>query len=235
MSKELICRDFYFDGAMIPPAIASVTHGPWAGKITKTAGSPTIQNVSGGGIALALDNANEVQNLCLSFGDVLSYPISKLVSIELWATLSASLAASVSAFLGVGSARNDDPGAINTYAGFRCNGNNTVVVETDDNTTSIVDIATGLSLSTTQLRLKIGFQEEVTPVSRGLSKGGLSAVQFFMTDGGGRLRRVAQNQIFNMGAATGNVQPIVQIQKTAATATGTLTLKRARVLLNEDV
>lgn len=235
MSKELICRDFYFDGAMIPPAIASVTHGPWAGKITKTAGSPTIQNVSGGGIALALDNANEVQNLCLSFGDVLSYPISKLVSIELWATLSASLAASVSAFLGVGSARNDDPGAINTYAGFRCKGNNTVVVETDDNTTSIVDIATGLSLSTTQLRLKIGFQEEVTPVSRGLSKGGLSAVQFFMTDGGGRLRRVAQNQIFNMGAATGNVQPIVQIQKTAATATGTLTLKRARVLLNEDV
>lgn len=235
MSKELIVRDFVFDGAMIPPAIASVTHGPWAGKITKTAGSPTISNVSGGGIALALDNANEVQNLCLSFGDILSYPISKLVSIEFWAFLTASLASQVSAFVGVGSARNDDPGAITTYAGFRAKGSNAIVCESDDNTTSIVDIATGQSLAATPVRLKIGFQEEVTPVSRGLSKGGLSAIQFFMTDAGGRLRRVATNQIFNMGAASGNVQPIIQIQKTSSTAVGTLTLKRARVMLNEDV
>lgn len=233
MSQELICRDYYFDGASVPPAIASVTHGPWAAKKT---GSCTVSQVSGGGMKLALDATSEVQNACLSFGDILSWDIKKLVAIEFWLAISASLNAAVSVFAGVGSARNDDPGAISQYAGFRAKGTNLLVAETDDNVRSIVDIATGITVSgATFKRLKIGFQEEATPVVRGNSLGGLASVEFLATDAGGRVRRVAQQQVFDMRSANSNVQPIVQIQKTTGTAVGDVTVKRIRAYLTDEI
>jgi hypothetical protein len=105
MTQEILVDDYRFNGISNPPALASVLAGPWASKITGT--GPTVSQVAGGGMALAMNATSEVQNLCLYFGDILSYPISKLVSVEYWAMVSASLAAAVTASFGITNARND--------------------------------------------------------------------------------------------------------------------------------
>lgn len=222
---------FRFNGAAVPPAVASVTNGPWCAKKT---GSCSVAQANGGWMTLSLDATSEVQNACLYQGDVLSYPIAKILIVDFLVKASASLAAAVSGFFGVGSARNDDPGAIAQFAGFRLKGSNAVVAETDDNVTDIDDIPTGLTLDTTPKRFQIAFQQEVTPVVNGQSKGGLASVAFLGTDAGGRLRRVAQNQIFNMAAATSDMQLILQLQKTTGTATGSLSVKLIDVACVEE-
>lgn len=222
---------FRFTGAAVPPAVGSITNGPWC---SKKVGSCSVAQANGGWMTLALDPTSEVQNACLYQGDVLSYPIAKLIIVEFLVKASAGLAAAVSGFFGVGSARNDDPGAVAQFAGFRLKGSNDVVAETDDNVTDINDVATGLTLDTTPKRFQIAFAQDVTPVSNGQSRGGLASVAFLGTDGGGRLRRVAQNQIFDMKAATSDMQVILQLQKTTGTATGSLSVKLVDVAYVDD-
>lgn len=226
MASRQYDESYRFNGAAVPPAVASITNGPWCSKKT---GSCTVAQANSGWMTLALDATSEVQNACLYQGDVLSFPIAKLISVEFLVKASASLPAAVSAFFGVGSARNDDPAAVAQFAGFRLKGSNAVVAETDDNVNDINDVATGLTLDTTPKRFQIAFQEDVTAVVNGQSKGGLASVAFLGTDGGGRLRRVAQNQIFDMSKATSDMQVILQLQKTVGTTTGSLSVKLVNV------
>lgn len=222
---------FRFNGAAVPPAVGAVTNGPWCSKKT---GSCNVSQGNGGWMNLALDATSEVQNACLYQGDVLPYPVRKLLVVEFIAKLTASLPAAVSAFFGVGSARNDDPGAIAQFAGFRAKGNNTIVAETDDTLNDNDDVATGVTLDTTPKRFQIAFQQEVTAVSPGQSKGGLGSVVFQASDALGNLRRVAAHKVFNMENATSDLQLILQIQKTTGTATGTLSVQLADVQYNLD-
>jgi len=219
-----------FRGAVSPPVVASRV-GEWCSKITKTAGSPTVAAVSGGGLALAMDNANEVQNLCLYMGDILPFDIDDLIRVEFLAKISASLNAAVTAVFGVASARNDNPDSITEAALFKLDGSNTVVVETDDGTNEVNDgSADGMTLEATYKRFAIDFATGIKSQSApSLSTGGKSDIQFHIGNSNGSLRRVGRNTSHSMAAYAGNLQLIAQIQKTAAAVTGTLTILEAEV------
>jgi len=230
MSVRTAIDRFTFRGALSPPAVAS-RQGIWCQKITAAAGSPTVASVSGGSMDLAMDNTFEVQNLCLYMGDILPYDIDDLIRVEFLAKVSASLDATVTAILGVASARNDDPDLIADAALFKLAGSNTLVVETDDGTNEVNDgSADGFTLSTTYKRLAIDFATGIKSQSApSLSTGGKSDIRFLASNTNGSLRRVGKNTSHSMAAYSGNLQLIAQIQKTSGTATGTLSLLEALV------
>lgn len=229
--RELVYR---FDGATAPPATGSSDSGPFVTKITAAGGSPTIAP-AGRGLALTLDNTNEVQNLCLYQDDKLAFDIDQLISVEILAKITASLPATVTAILGLASARNDDPDVIAQAALFKLAGSNSVVVETDDGTTNNDDLATGLSLSTTERKFRIDFGEGVhTQSPPALSLGGKANVLFSMENSAGLMRRVAENTRFDMSGYSGALQLIAQLQKSAATDVATLTVGEFRVKIKDN-
>lgn len=226
--REILVDDFRFPGKVSPAATASVVDGPWAKTDTSSSGSPTM-TTNGGLMELALDSTNEVQNLCLSFGDVLSYDIDDLIQADFWVKITASLNAVISAAWGLAGARNDAIDSIAQAALFRVIGNNTVVAESDDGTTDKDDVATGMTLSTTIRRCSISFKEGIRTNAGALSTGGKSNVIFSMENSQGLLRRVAAGTIFDMSAYAGGLQPYFQLQKTANAAVGTLSIHRVRI------
>src|SRR5690348_4981212 len=161
MSQEILVDDYTFNGVQLPPVAASVLAGPFASKITKTAGAPSVSGVSGGGIALALDATNEIQNACLYQGDVLPYSIDSLVQVDIWATLTAAINAAVSASFGLATARNDAIASIAERALFECNANNNVVLDAVDGVNSFTNQATGLTLAATLTKFTMSFKEGV--------------------------------------------------------------------------
>lgn len=226
MSAEMFQRVYDFNGPMAPAVAASVVDGPWSSK--KTGSGGTIVVASGGLMQLAMDATSEVQNLCLYQGDILPFPIDKLVSLEILASVSASLAAAVSVGFGLASARNDAFASISTRALFKITGNNNLLAETADGTNTQANAATGLTLGTTVRKFLMEFKSGITTVSGGLSTGGKSNVIFSAENSNGQMVRVADSKIFNMSASTGNLQLFGQIQKTSGTATGTLSFRRFR-------
>lgn len=179
---------------------------PWAIADTSSSGTPVYAVVtpsSTGEIRLGFDNTSEVQNVCLSFGDKLCFDIDNIQSIEYRVKVvpeSTALDSATSVAFGLASARNDAIDSIANHASFRLIGNNNLLVETDDGTTDLDDKTTGQTLSTTYKRFLIDFT------------GGKSDVKFYCNG-----IRLAASTTFNMSAATGSLQPYVQIQKTADT------------------
>lgn len=223
------CMDvFSFRGKMSPALTAAVVDGPWAKADTSAAGAPTATTTADG-LVLSLDATNEAQNLCVYFGDILAYDIDDLIRVSIYAKLTAALDAAVSAAFGMAGARNDTIDSIAQHALFRAIGSNSLVVETDDGTTDKDDIATGLSLSTSLRRHDIDFKTGVQTRQPGLSLGGKANVQFSAENSAGLLRRVAQDTVFDMSAYDGGLQPFFQLQKTAAAATASLTIRRVEI------
>lgn len=218
---------FPFVGIGKIPAVASATHGPWAKTVTG-AGSPTVAH-SANGLELTMDDTDEVQNLCVNFGDVLSYDIRDLIKIEIVARFSASIPASVTAAMGISSARNDAIDSIATLAAFRIKEANAVDCETDDGTTDVDDKDAGLTALTTWQRFVIEFATGVKTNSGIPSVGGLADVRFHMDDSRGNLRRVQSGTQFDMSAATAQVQPFFQLQKTSGTDVGSMYVKELLV------
>jgi len=216
---------YHFRGVGSPPAVGSADGGPWVKKITAAGGSPTVAP-SADGMALALDATNEVQNLCLYMGDVLPFDIDDIIRLEVLAKISASLDASVSAAFGLAAARNDDLDAIAAAAWFKLAGSNDVVLESDDGTNDNNDAATGVTLADTFKRFSIDFSAGVltqSPPSQSL--GGKAALQFQADNANGYAQRVGANTAFNMSNYSSGLQLFAQLQKTAGTATGTLTIQ----------
>lgn len=230
MPKKVVKDVFRFLGNMRPAAVASPDGNTWNKKVTAAGGSPTVLAVAGA-MELAFDATSEVQNLCLYFGDVLPYDIDDLIAMEFVAKLAAtSLDASITAVMGLGSARHDTPDSVAANAWFRMQGSNSLLLETDDGTTDLDDKATGLTLSTTYRRFRIDFAEGlVTKGPPSLSVGGKGSVIFSAEDSNGCLRQVGRNTQFDMSAYSSGLQPLFQIQKTAGTATGTLSIKEVSV------
>jgi len=204
----------------------SASQSPWVITDTSAAGTPTYVGANLGGLALTMDNTTEVQNICLSFGDVLAFDIDVLLRMEMVLKVSAAtLDTATSVAWGMWSARNDDPDAVTAHAHFRLIGNNNVVCETDDGTTDTDDKATGDTLSTSFKRFAIDFGTGIyTREAPQLSLGGKAAVQFFMSDSYGSLRRVCDGTVFNMNAYSDGLQPVVQIQKTSDNNTNAVTI-----------
>lgn len=190
---------------------------PWAIADTSAAGTPTYATVSPsatGEIALTLAATNEIENVCLSFGDVLPFDIDNLLSFEARVRVSGCTSGTVISW-GLCSARNDTVSSITARANFRMTGatsTTAVTVETDDNVVDSGLIATGQTLATVYKKFYIDFT------------GGKANVKFFI-DG----VRVAPSTTFNMSGFSLSLQPFFQIQKAANTNVDAITVDYVRV------
>ena len=231
MSKELVIVDHVFHGQLIPPADGSTADGPWVKTITGAA-PPTVLSVSGGGLDLALTADSQAQNVCVSFGDILSLAADRLAWIEFLVKVSASLASDVIASWGVCSARADDLTGATRFALFQCNGDNNLDIDTDDNVNDNgVKAASGFQINATRwYKTVINFVEGYTTLSPpSASKGSLSNVLFRAEDSRGQLRTLVENFRFDLSGFSGNnLQPLMQIQKASGTSTGTLSVQRVK-------
>jgi hypothetical protein len=189
--------------------------------------------LAGGGYRMAFSATNEVQNLCLYFGDVLSFDIDDL--IRYWAIVKtvATLDSATQLAFGLASARNDAIDTIGEAALFRAIANNSLVVETDDGTNNNDDVATGLTLGAAWKRFEINFAERVSTMEPpSLSLGRPSNVGFYGANDNGSLRRVASGTRFDMSNYSSGLQPFFQLQKSAATNTDNLDVLQVGVEFN---
>lgn len=192
---------------------------PWAIADTSAVGAPTAAMVTPsatGEFAITLAATNEVENVCLSFGDTLAFDIDNLLSFECRVRVSGCTTGTVTSF-GLCSARNDTVSSINARANFRMTGATSttlVTVETDDNVVDSGLISTGQTLATVYKKFYIDFS------------GGKANVKFFI-DG----VRVAPATVFSMAGFTASVQPFFQIQKAANTNVDSITIDYVRVEL----
>lgn len=219
-----------FRGANDPPAYGSRDGGDWVQRTVLTAGSPTVL-CTADGMALTLDNTNEAQAAVLYFADVLPFDIDELIAMEFVAKLDAAPAASVTIVAGLAGAYNATPDSVAQNAWFRCQGSSSLLCETDDGTTDKDDVsADGLTFTTAWKRFKIDFSAAGQTVAPpGVSKAGKGNVQFHVSNADGMLQRVAKGTLFDMSAYADGLQPYFAISKTAATATGVLTINEVEL------
>jgi hypothetical protein len=212
-------REYRYDfrGHNLIPLTASNVGTPWSKADTSSSGTPTLLGVDGGGVRMLLQATTEVQNLCLYFGDILSFDIDDI--IRAWFILKAGQTFdSNSQFAwGLTGARNDAIDSIAQAALFRCIANNTIVVETDDGTNDNDDKATGITLLSTQWsRFEINFADRIlTKSPPAVSVGNPANVGFYAANAQGSLRRVASGVSFDMSNYTGGLQPFFQLQKSS--------------------
>jgi hypothetical protein len=161
-----------------------------------------------GTVKLALTSTSEAQIACLYFGDILSFKADNLQRVKFRVLVGTDITTAQTLTFGVTSARNDNSDSTTYNAQFKCAATTAVLVETDDGVTDDDDNDTGQTLSTT-------FKEFVIDFSKGLSD-----VRFFVSDSGGKLKRVLSSTTFSIASASGYyLQPNIQIQKASGTTT----------------
>ena len=231
MAQQTRCYRYDFRGALAFPTTSNGL--PWVKTDTSSAGSPTVAGLAGGGVRLAFDSQSEIQNLCLSFGDVLAFDIDEIIRFSIIAKTVAALDSATSLAFGMASARNDAIDSIAEAALFRCIGNNDVVVESDDGTNNNDDVPTGLTLGTTWKRFELDFaSRNTTQEPPSLSLGRKSNIEFYGANDNGSKRRVASGTRFDMSNYSGGLQPYIQLQKTADTNTDSLDVLEIEVEVN---
>lgn len=201
---------------------------PW--RITET-GASTVwtagnDNGTSAGIGhfarIGHSSATEIQNICLSFGDVLQFNIDDQLIIEGRIRLGQSaLDTTTSIAFGLAGDRNDTLDSVAQHMWFRMEGGTSttaVVFEADDGTTDSDDNATSCTLTTGWKRWRIDARDK-------------SAVRYYFTDANGVLVPMATTM--NMSAYAGCLQPLLQIQKTSDNNTDYLDLDKVRVSWEE--
>lgn len=217
--------------------LGSYTPGTSAGvdellkKDTSSSGSPTLTTTADG-LKFTLASTNEIEVLTLYFGDVLSFDIDDLISMEFTLKGNVALGANETFVAGLGSAQNDDPDAVAANAWFKIVGaasaNFTLLCESDDGVTDVDDKATGISLpsSGTPLHRRLGiyFGEEVATRSPPSTSKGKQVV-FRAQDANGVWRRVADNVAFDMSGYSSGLQPFFQLQKASGTGVPAISIQ----------
>jgi len=202
-----IFEDFFADaGATLPT--------PWGTVDVSSAGSPTIDYVAdsaNGSFGLTHDTQDELQSMTLSFADQLVVDIAQGPVFEAKVTLTTALTADQRVVVGLASARNATLDSIATNAWFRMEGANLDILwETDDGTTNDDDNNTGSDwVSGTAMVLRIDCRN-------------LAQIVFYI-DG----VAVAAGA---MAAATGNLQPYIEIQKDAGADANSLAIDYVSVV-----
>lgn len=234
MSVQTRTYRYDFRGYNAIPLTASNVGGPWCKVDTSSAGTPTLLGLASGGLRMLFDNTSEIQNLCLYFGDILSFDIDEIIRAWFIVKTGVTLDSATQFAWGLAGARNDAIDSIAQAALFRCIANNTIVVETDDGTNDNDDVATGLTLSSSNWgRYEINFAERITTVEPpSVSTGRPSNLGFYGANANGSLRRVASGTRFDMSNYTGGLQPFFQIQKTADTNVDYLDILECGVEVN---
>lgn len=236
-NKHVIVDRFRFFSNETPADYASPDGTIWRKKDTSAAGAPTMVG-AGGEMVLTLAATEEIENLCLYFGDVLPYDIDHLLRVDFWARCSASLAVGVDVAFGLAAARNDAIDSIAYHALFRVIGAaaaaGAVTVETDDGVNDNDDKATGQTLAATLKRFTIDFASGLTTISPpSASVGGKANVLFSMDNGSGLLTPVARNTRFDMSNYSSGLQLFAQLQKAAQADVASLYIRAIDVTRKE--
>ncbi|MEL6109653.1 MAG: hypothetical protein AAFU85_26895 [Planctomycetota bacterium] len=235
-SKQTRKFRYDFRGHQAIPLAASGAGTPFVKADTSDSGSPTVGGLDGGGLRLQLASANEIENLCVFFGDVLAFDIDEIICVEFIVKAPQTLNAASSIAFGLCSARNDTIDDLAAHASFRCIGNNNVVVETDDGVNDNNGLSSGLSLATSWERYAINFASRNTTIEPpSVSLGRKSNIEFYGTNGYGSKRRVASGTRFDMTNYSGGLQPYIQLQKTADANTDAIDLLEICIEVNQAV
>ena len=225
MTTKRLFRDyFHFNGNAINPAFTS----------TLVNGGTVVMNA--GEVDLNLAATNEIESARVSMGDQLAYPIGQLKEMSFWAKVTASLNAAITVSMGLASAGNAAPGSISARMFFSLNGSNSLVINTSDGTLTNTNIAVNDVLVNSWKKFTINLAEGTVtigpPASMVGGQGGQRDVLFAVENSDFNqsvLRRVAPRTLFDTGNYSGGLQPYFQIQKTASTATGTLSIRRVEM------
>ncbi len=236
MSKHTTYEECVFRGAIVPADMGAESAVGWRKKIV---GSGELLNTIDG-IVIATTDADEVQVVSLNQGDVLSYDINDLIRVSFLVKLSGDPAAIEDSQIsfGLASGQNDDVDAIAAAALFRLKGSLGLLVESADGGAQNNDeIPTGLVVRPGEwMRCEIDFATGHTTVSPpGESRGSTSNVHFFAghtgnTGTGDSMRRVANNQRFDISAYVGGLQLFAQVQKAASTDVVGLSIRKVCVV-----
>ncbi len=225
MSKDVLFLDYCFLGKHRPAANGGAVNGPFVTAITGAA-PPTVQS-AGGKMELSLTADSQVQNVCYYWGDELGLAIDTLISVDIWAAITASVPAAVTASFGLAGARNDAPASIAQRLLWQLAGDNQVKVLASDGTNTLAATPVGHTLSTTVRRFTMDFGSGVlSQAPPAQSLGGKANVKLSMENGQGLLRPLLPNTLVNLSAYSGGLQPFFQLQKTAGTAVAKLSIER---------
>ena len=208
--------EFFGGGASFQVPTTAVWYSPWKNTFTAAAGTPpcTFGNDNGaledaaGIMKLGHTSTNQVENNCLSWGDILSFGLDKR---PVWKSRirlgQASLDSTTSLFFGLTGDRADAIASITVRVGFvmvSSVSSTIVYVVTDDGVTDSGNVSTTIALGTGWKDFEIDARAK-------------SNILFYMTDNDNRRTRVGQGTTFSMAAYSGSLQPNYQIQKTADT------------------
>ena len=203
--------DFFGTSATFPTSADPAT--PWLVVDASSAGAPTyVRNASNAVLTLA--STSEVENVCLSHGDALSFDIDDLLSAEFRVKVTGCTSGTTISW-GMASARNDTPASMTALALFTMTGATSttdVTVETDDNVTDTAPVSSATALATTFKRFVIDFSNK-------------SNIKFYI-DG----VQVARSTTFTMAGYTSGLQPFVQIQKTSSANTDAVTVDYVKIV-----
>lgn len=220
---------FSFAGKMTPPVVGSPGPTPFCVNIVGS--QPPTATPGTDGFTLALGSTDQAQNVCLYFGDILSYHINLLKQIEILLAIPVALGAGVTLIAGVGSARNNDPDSLAGGAWFRLDASNAIKCESASGLASDPDdIATGHTLGTAFKRLKIDFQQGAKAASWPTpAKGGKGNILFSLTDltypNAPSEVMVCEYTAFDASNYNAGLQPMVQIGKASGAGLGSVTIQ----------
>lgn len=209
--RKVITKQYWFDENFTYSTGVPGPYG-WTVKDTSSAGTPTYVYLDGGGLKLLCDNTSEAQVLTLFHNNIEMIDIDELHYIR-WYLKVSGIDSATTLVAGVADGQNDTSDTVTTNAWFRMQGSastTALLTESDDGTRDNDDKATGQTLSSTVKMLEIRFKETAL---------GIQDVRFFVDS-----TRVTTDTTFNMAAATGDVQPYIQLQKASGTGVPAVTV-----------
>lgn len=204
-------NDFVQDAGVTVPV-------PWKASTTQTGGTPVADYVAGahgGAFKIAHDATSEAQTERVDFNDKLYFDITKKpvidIRLKIVGSAGAVFATGTVLVAGLAAARNATLTSNACFGWFRVNAAaRTILYESKDGTTTVAPTTTGVAyVENTYLRLRIDFSV-------------LAAVQFYIDE--------VNVATVNMAAATGNLQPVVELQKTTGTGVPAVTIDYIEVV-----
>lgn len=214
--QVLIYEDFLLTAGGTLPA-------PWAKQDTSAAGSPTMDYVAGaagGQYQITHDAQSELQKLTIYFGDYIPIDPTKKPIVEMRLKINfagATFSADQRIVFGLASARNATLDSVVTNAWFRVEGANlNLLVEGDDGTTDTDDQDTTFDIVDNTFHT---YRIDLSDLSNVIFSADLE-------DGNGW--NLCPTPIA-IAAATGNLQPFIEIQRDAGTEAEDVRIDYVRV------
>ncbi len=231
MAKLTNMVQYCFRGAGVPPVAAD--SGPFVRDVD--AGGTVTANQ--GAIRLQIPAAAGASRATVFQADSLPFDISDIIRVEMLVKSDIDLANNPNTILAIGLCHNFDAtldNMIGVY--FRSEGDNKLLVESNDGVRNIDDIETGFDIQPEFQRLAIDFARGTNTQSfPSVSTGGVSDIRFFAGNATGALRDIRTGGTrFDLSAHAGGLQLFAQIEKTAGADVGSLWIRDICVTVKDN-